>query len=1162
MISTLRSLFSGSSVTLVGLVLIAIALWWYGPYLGFGSWYPLQGVLSRLVLILLIFLAWGGTQLVRRLQANKKDKQLAEDLAEPTEADRAATASSEELQLLQQRFEEAVSTLKDSSGKKGKASLYELPWYVIIGPPGSGKTTALVNSGLEFPLEQRFGKEALRGVGGTRNCDWWFTNEAVLLDTAGRYVTQDSHQAVDSVAWTGFLDLLKKYRKRRPINGVLVAMSLSDLMTQSEQERNAHVMAIRQRVQELYQHFGIKFPVYMVFTKCDLVAGFIEYFDELDQAGREQVWGVTFPFHDGSQSAENINSLGSHLQALLDRLSQRLGWRLNQERDLSRRAKIYNFPQQITALSDTISSFVSDIFSASRYDESILLRGVYFTSGVQEGTPIDRMMSVMARTFGVAEQSLSSFGGRGRSYFITDLFREILFKESGLAGVNPKIEKRRRLLQAGAYVTAIAVAVLMTIAWITSFNANRNYLDEVGVALQEYQQMPEPQSGQTQRLDDVLPRLDSLRRVVDVAQQHQEETPLHMRMWLFQGDSMSDRVGEAYLRELNKYLGPVVMKLLEQRIRENAANPQLLYEYLKAYIMLGNPERMDPRQLSFLINAEWRRSYQGDGDKYTRLKNHSDFLFQQPMPFPVNERLISGAQATLAQSPLSEFLYSRLRLDALNYENQDLVLTQRIGLGLEKVFRRSSGVPLSENISVLYTKDGFTKLYPLLSSKLISEAGKENWVLGRDDTAISASEVAELESELRARYTRDYIATWQNLLNDLETVPFSSEAQVMEVLDLIAAKPSVMHELLLIVAENTNLSTPPDAEGEGDGDSGGSRLSRLFGDAGGAPQLAIASPGDPITREFARLNRLVTSEPAAIELLLPLVDNLQQEVDEASASGDMVAAMSRGGGPAARRIRTEARRQPEPVRSWLTALGGGSQAVAANNAKQQLAQEYGDTVVGACRRFVDGRYPFNRSSEEDVAIDDFGRVFGDGGVFHSFFDKHLAPIVDRSGTTWKVRDGSPIRLSRALLQQFQTAEMIREVYFPAGGSKPEVDLTFTTTRLDAEVRRFTLDAGGTPLVYQHGPEQAFPVRWPQPGAGGVRVLFEESSGGRPTVVEDGPWALFRLFESSDIRPLSDTHYEMDVSAGSRSATIRIETRSVTNLFSGPKLYEFQCLKSL
>ena len=78
--------------------------------------------------------------------------------------------------------------------RRDGAGLYDLPWYMIIGPPGAGKTTVLVNSGLNFPLAEKFGKEALRGVGGTRSCDWWFTDQAVLLDTAGRYTTQDSNQ--------------------------------------------------------------------------------------------------------------------------------------------------------------------------------------------------------------------------------------------------------------------------------------------------------------------------------------------------------------------------------------------------------------------------------------------------------------------------------------------------------------------------------------------------------------------------------------------------------------------------------------------------------------------------------------------------------------------------------------------------------------------------------------------------------------------------------------------------------------------------------------------------------------------------------------------------------------------------------------------------------
>ena len=208
---------------------------------------------------------------------------------------------SAEAAKLRERFEEAVATL--TKERRAGHSLYDLPWYVFIGAPGSGKTTALINSGLKFPLEQRVGKGAVRGVGGTRNCDWWFTDEAVFLDTAGRYTTQDSDATSDSEGWKEFLALLTKYRKRRPVNGIVLTVSAQDLMTLGESGREANVEAARRRLVELSNELRIQLPVYVMVTKCDMVAGFTEYFDDLTQEGRAQVWGVTFPYEqtlDGS----------------------------------------------------------------------------------------------------------------------------------------------------------------------------------------------------------------------------------------------------------------------------------------------------------------------------------------------------------------------------------------------------------------------------------------------------------------------------------------------------------------------------------------------------------------------------------------------------------------------------------------------------------------------------------------------------------------------------------------------------------------------------------------------------------------------------------------------------------------------------------------------
>jgi type VI secretion system protein ImpL len=222
-------------LTFLGFVLLAIFIWYAGPYFAFADYVPLEPVNNRIILFVAIVALWAISKAVKRLRAMQAGDRLVAAVVRQASPEEARP-SAEAVQL-RERFEEAVATLKGS--RKGGHSLYDLPWYIIIGAPGSGKTTALLNSGLKFPLEQRHGKGALRGVGGTRNCDWWFTDEAIFLDTAGRYTTQDSDATSDAAGWSEFLALLKKYRKRRPLNGVILTISAQDLMTQGARRSGA-----------------------------------------------------------------------------------------------------------------------------------------------------------------------------------------------------------------------------------------------------------------------------------------------------------------------------------------------------------------------------------------------------------------------------------------------------------------------------------------------------------------------------------------------------------------------------------------------------------------------------------------------------------------------------------------------------------------------------------------------------------------------------------------------------------------------------------------------------------------------------------------------------------------------------------------------------------
>src|SRR5216684_3500982 len=437
-------------LTFIGTALLAVLLWFFGPFLA-----ALEDWAVRLVLILLMFAIWASVNLLLDWRRRRREAALADGVAAAA-PDSAAMASAEEVAALREKLTTALALLKKARGTKGY--LYEQPWYAIIGPPGAGKTTALLNAGLRFPLAAEMGQSALAGVGGTRLCDWWFTENAVLIDTAGRYTTQDSNVAVDRAGWDAFLDLLRRTRPRQPLNGVIVAIALTDIAAAPPDERVAHARAIRRRIKELEERLGIRIPVYALFTKSDLIAGFTEFFDDLDRERRNQVWGVTFPLAKGEPGV--VVQFPDELQLLVDRLNQGLFDRLQAEQSPDRRTLIAGFPTQIATLAQPLQAFLTEAFAGSRLDPAPLLRGVYFTSGTQEGTPIDRLTGAMARAFGLDQQRSAALRPQqGRSYFLGRLISEVILGEAMLVSEPPAARARRVALRAASFA-AIGLATL------------------------------------------------------------------------------------------------------------------------------------------------------------------------------------------------------------------------------------------------------------------------------------------------------------------------------------------------------------------------------------------------------------------------------------------------------------------------------------------------------------------------------------------------------------------------------------------------------------------------------------------------------------------------------------------------------------------------------
>ncbi|WDS37803.1 type VI secretion system membrane subunit TssM [Pseudoxanthomonas sp.] len=1148
-------------LSFIGVLLLSALAWWLGPWIAVGGRQPLASVAARIVVVIVLLLGWVLAWQWAQLRASRHAQRLVEGAAAGEQADERNAA---ERTQLEGRFAEAMRLLRKRGGGK---RLQALPWYVVIGPPGSGKTTLLQNSGLNFPLAGRMGSGGVRGVGGTRNCDWWFADEAVFLDTAGRYTLQDSDQKADAGAWADFLRLLRRYRRRRPLNGVLVTMSLSDLLVLDDAQRDAHVQAVRGRVDELAEQLGVRLPVYLVFTKCDLVGGFDAFFDDLNPEQRAQVWGASFPLErtlDGSAA----RAFADEFAVLLDRLNARMLARLHGERDQRRRAQILAFPQQVASLGEVARQFVEGVFGGHAYGAPPLLRGVYLTSGTQEGTPIDRMMGAVARTFGLAPAQVQLPGAATRTFFVQRLLHGVVLPEAGLAGVDPRTERRHHLVWVSGCAAAVVLALVLVGAMVNSYLRNRDYLAQVHAALDARPAAADPSNAgnASQYFAMALQQLEGTSSVLDVARQHQEHVPLSMRWGLYQGGGVSEALDDAYARQLNALLVPGLATRLRQGLRAHAGDPQALYYTLKGYLMLAEPAHADPAQLETLGAIEWRTLFADDRVLQQALARHFQALLEPHMRLRAispDPELVEQARASLRSADLSTLVYSAIRLEQGNAGT--LRLDKAMGL-LGDVFTRSGGTPISTPVPALYTQPVFAELSRSGIGQAVDRFVKDGWVLGQRDLDVTAR--AHLVEEVQAAYEKDYVAWWDALLAEIKLRAPADVADASAIAARLAGPSSPLRLLLKVVRQNTQALLPPPSDGKDAKDPASAlkdqvaahsnaALARAMGVDQGGPAQAQLEPGQAVAEHFAPLNALTEGGDGAMPLdaVLSILDQLSKVL---LTMGDFSAVASQPS-PAVLLARQQAQSLPPPVSGWIGALAGDSAALVATGTRQAMGDQAKQAVGDVCGEFTRGRYPFTDSSGA-IPLQNFAELFGANGRFDQL-RQQMQPMIDASGSNWSWKQGPGVVAAgpAGLPAQLQLAQRIGQEYF-RGGAAPDVSFSLQAPLLSGQVARLKVEIDGQTYEYAAGGAPSMPMRWPGPVPGRVVISAFDASGapvGQPLQFQ-GDWALFRALDAGRLQRQSDLGFTASYEFSGSRVQLPLQAGSLRNPFGNGSVRRFKC----
>ena len=1194
MFRTIRShILSSIGAIIVFSLVLAVTIWLLGPLLALGDIRPFDRESNRVIAIAGLAAITTIAILVILLRRRSQDRQMTNAITSNTvspKGDDDGDAVEAELLEVRKRMTEALGFLRKSKlgGRFGSRYLYQLPWYIIIGPPGAGKTTAIVNSGLHFPLADRMGKGAIGGVGGTRNCDWWFTNEAVLLDTAGRYTTQDSNRNADAKAWTGFLDMLKKHRRRQPINGALVAISLSDLSLLTEQDRRAHSQAIRSRLQELRERLGVRFPVYILFTKADLIAGFQEFFDNLGSDEREQVWGFTLPYEKAAQASEALASFNAEFDLLLSQLANRSLERMQAETDYQRRSLIAGFPAQIASLRNVAESFLGDIFHDSRFEENQLLRGVYFTSGTQEGTPIDRLMMGMANTFGIGRQAIGTGRGQGRSYFLTRLMNTVIFREAGLVSADDAVERRYLWVKRGAIAASILGLLGTTALWTNSFIGNVALISNASAQIDEFRKLAGDIPGSPiadADLPVIVPALNLLRDLPGNPAASDPEAPLALTFGLYQGDAVGTESAQTYRGALNSMMLPRLLFRLEEQMQTNINNPDFLFEALKVYQMLGLQGPMDADTVRQWMQVDWAIALKGQDEVQQELLGHLDAMLNQPMrKIGLNGPLVEQIQLLLSETPIAERVYRGLVKAPGATAIEPFRVTDVSGPAVSRVMLRPSGKPLSAGVEGVYTRNGFYT-YFLPSLDTISDRVQfENLVLGPHAEEVTSEILARLEKDILALYENDYVARYDELLADVDIIPMENLGQATQVINILSGPTSPIRNLLEAVSKETKLTTLPGAEvaasnaisaaseiarGEAISklDAGGQQIVRALSSSVPA-EVQTTAPGRFVEDRFRSLHDLVARTegvPSELDKIIQRMADVFSELNRLSLGQNTGAAIAGQGTGAVAELQAAITLLPNPLQRWATQIVTASSGAAVGGARADINAKWQGQVLPFCTRAIEGRYPFNRQAQADVALQDFGRLFAPNGLIDAFFNDNLAQFVDTTSNPWRLRrvNGVDIGISDAVIAQFQKASEIRDSFFVAPGL-PSITFDVTPVALDPNVEQVVVEIEGQPVSYAHGPPEVTPLTWPGQNSGRTRVSFSPARTDVENAIQrDGPWSWFRLLDTAEVRRTNVSDRNRVVfNLGGRIAIFQLRAGSALNPFTASAIGSFKCPTSL
>ena len=1157
------------------------------------------------VILFIWFCVWFWRRRKARKAAAALD-QVLEDQAVRAASEAGDEDAKAEIAALRSRMQEAVKTIKSSKlGQlSGNAALYELPWYIVIGNPAAGKSSAVVNSGLKFPFADGR-SNIIHGIGGTRNCDWFFTSEGILLDTAGRYAVHEE----DRSEWLGFLDLLKRHRNRAPINGVIVTVSIAELVGNPPEFAIELAKNLRQRVQELTERLEVFAPVYVMFTKADLITGFNDFFQDVDWNERDRVWGATLPYQV-EHPIDVIAQFDSHFDELYEGLREMSVAQMALSRGGAMPPGLLAFPLEFAAIKPALRGFMATLFEENPFQYKPVFRGFYFTSAVQEGEARSASTQRVEDRFGLtgdgpAPTRIASSNG----FFLKDLFSRVIFADRNL--VRQYTSRRKTQMRYAGFALSVLLLGFALAGWTWSFLNNQSLMDNIRADLDQ------AVSVQSDRIDlaSRLEALDILQDRIAQLEQFEQNRPLELSLGLYQGEKLKQKLLteyyagvrnimlkpvkeniEAFLAEVNQHADE--LKPMQPADARDVAAPSGTYSKasatkvedgynaLKTYLMLSNRDHVEAGHLSDQITRFWRSWLEANRGTLPR------------------ERMIRSAERILsfhlahANDPAWPTIDTQLALVDATRENlrrvvQGMPAVERVYADIKA--RASTRFPPVTVASLVDEKDAklvtgahaisgaFTEeawksyVREAIKEAATNELQSSDWVLKtsvQDDLTLQGSP-EQIQKSLTRMYKEEYASQWRAFVAGVNVAHFADFDDAASAMNRIGDPQVSPIDRLIKTIHTQTVWDNPSAVNKGleRAQTGfiewfkrsilRMQPSRVQVDLNVSSDKAGVAMG-PIGEAFSGIASITAERDGSDSMestYLKQLGKVRSRLNQLKLQGDpgpgaillMRQTIEGNGSELADTLRfvdeqmlaNTPDEQRKVLRPLLVRPLLQTYAAMIRPAERELNKTWLAQVFDPFQRKLSIKYPFDAESSIEATPGEIAQVFGPEGAISKYIEGAMGPLVVRRGNTIVARTWGDLGI--AIRPDFLRGVGQWVAPIDGGAASGSAQTIFQLMpHPAANTTEYVVEIDGQQLRYRNTAAQWANFVWPNAqGTPGARIVATTFDGQSVEIINfPGRFGLEKLINSATRQRREDGTFQL---AWSREGvTVKVNLRIISS----------------